>query len=217
MAKAKDAFRTISEVAEWLDTPTHVLRFWETKFSQIRPVKGAGGRRYYRPSDMDLLGGIKQLLHEDGLTIKGAQKLLRDKGVKYVATLGASVTAPEDQATPVPQMPVQETPQIQPEQTPPQDSPQATAPEPEQEQAPPSPVLAPTPPPPPAQNILPFDDPAPARPVHKPFAPSPDLPDLPGRLIGRAPLHAKALRPHLSAITPLIARLETLQDRLHSA
>ncbi|WP_296430359.1 MerR family transcriptional regulator, partial [Yoonia sp.] len=67
MAKAKDAFRTISEVAEWLDTPTHVLRFWESKFSQIKPVKGAGGRRYYRPADMDLLGGIKKLLHEDGL------------------------------------------------------------------------------------------------------------------------------------------------------
>ncbi len=93
MAKAKDAFRTISEVAEWLDTPTHVLRFWESKFTQIKPVKGAGGRRYYRPSDMDLLGGIKQLLHEEGLTIKGTQKLLREKGVKHVATLGLSMTA----------------------------------------------------------------------------------------------------------------------------
>ncbi|MDP5361227.1 MAG: MerR family transcriptional regulator, partial [Paracoccaceae bacterium] len=92
MAKAQDAFRTISEVAEWLDTPTHVLRFWESKFSQIKPVKGAGGRRYYRPTDMDLLGGIKKLLHEDGLTIKGAQKLLREKGVKYVAGLGQSMT-----------------------------------------------------------------------------------------------------------------------------
>ncbi len=93
MAKAKDAFRTISEVAEWLDTPTHVLRFWESKFSQIKPVKGAGGRRYYRPTDMDLLGGIKQLLHEDGLTIKGTQKLLREKGIRHVAGLGQSMTA----------------------------------------------------------------------------------------------------------------------------
>jgi DNA-binding transcriptional MerR regulator len=92
MAKAKDAFRTISEVSEWLDTPTHVLRFWESKFTQIKPVKGAGGRRYYRPTDMDLLGGIKQLLHEDGLTIKGTQKLLREKGAKHVATLGASMS-----------------------------------------------------------------------------------------------------------------------------
>ncbi|WP_106744122.1 MerR family transcriptional regulator [Yoonia maritima] len=105
MAKAKDAFRTISEVADWLDTPTHVLRFWESKFSQIKPVKGAGSRRYYRPSDMELLGGIKQLLHEDGMTIKGAQKLLREKGVKHVATLGktlvqAPVSIPESPPTP---------------------------------------------------------------------------------------------------------------------
>lgn len=108
MAKAKDAFRTISEVAEWLDTPTHVLRFWESKFSQIKPVKGAGGRRYYRPSDMDLLSGIKQLLHEDGLTIKGAQKLLRDKGVKYVSSLGPSIDAAltEPEEAPAPPVPV---------------------------------------------------------------------------------------------------------------
>lgn len=92
MAKAKDAFRTISEVAEWLDTPTHVLRFWESKFSQIKPVKGAGGRRYYRPEDMDLLGGIKHLLHEQGMTIKGTQKLLREKGIKHVSALGQNMT-----------------------------------------------------------------------------------------------------------------------------
>lgn len=89
MAKSLDAFRTISEVSEWLDTPAHVLRFWESKFSQIKPVKRAGGRRYYRPDDMALLAGIKTLLHDQGLTIKGAQKLLREKGVKYVAALGA--------------------------------------------------------------------------------------------------------------------------------
>lgn len=100
MAKAKDAFRTISEVAEWLDTPTHVLRFWESKFNQIKPVKGAGGRRYYRPTDMDLLGGIKKLLHEDGLTIKGTQKLLREKGVKHVASLGQSMTVAKPQTEP---------------------------------------------------------------------------------------------------------------------
>jgi DNA-binding transcriptional MerR regulator len=104
MAKAKDAFRTISEVAEWLDTPTHVLRFWESKFTQIRPVKGAGGRRYYRPADMDLLGGIKQLLHEDGLTIKGVQKILRDHGVRHVASLGPNITnaAPAPSQDPAP-------------------------------------------------------------------------------------------------------------------
>lgn len=87
MAKSADAFRTISEVAEWLETPAHVLRFWESKFSQVKPVKRAGGRRYYRPSDMQLLGGIKKLLHEDGLTIKGVQKILREQGVKHVAAL----------------------------------------------------------------------------------------------------------------------------------
>lgn len=94
MAKSQDAFRTISEVAEWLDTPAHVLRFWESKFSQIKPVKRAGGRRYYRPDDMALLAGIKTLLHDDGLTIKGAQKLLREKGVKHVAALGADPREP---------------------------------------------------------------------------------------------------------------------------
>lgn len=108
MTKAKDAFRTISEVAEWLDTPTHVLRFWESKFNQIKPVKGAGGRRYYRPTDMDLLGGIKKLLHEDGLTIKGTQKLLREKGVKHVASLGQSMTVAEPDAVPAPAAPAPE-------------------------------------------------------------------------------------------------------------
>ncbi len=87
MAKSPDAFRTISEVAEWLDTQAHVLRFWESKFTQVKPVKRAGGRRYYRPQDMLLLGGIKTLLHDDGMTIKGAQKLLREKGVKFVSGL----------------------------------------------------------------------------------------------------------------------------------
>jgi len=88
MAKSPDAFRTISEVSEWLDTPAHVLRFWESKFTQIKPVKRAGGRRYYRPDDMALLSGIKALLHDQGMTIKGAQKLLREKGVRHVAAFG---------------------------------------------------------------------------------------------------------------------------------
>ncbi len=87
MEKSAAAFRTIGEVAEWLGEETHVLRFWESKFSQIKPVKRAGGRRYYRPSDMLLLGGLKKLLHDDGMTIKGAQKVLRSKGVDHVAGL----------------------------------------------------------------------------------------------------------------------------------
>jgi DNA-binding transcriptional MerR regulator len=84
MGKSADAFRTISEVAEWLGIPTHVLRFWESKFSQVKPVKRAGGRRYYRPGDMLLLGGIKKLLHDDGMTIKGVQKILRKEGIEHV-------------------------------------------------------------------------------------------------------------------------------------
>lgn len=87
MVKSREAFRTISEVSDWLDTPAHVLRFWESRFNQIKPVKRAGGRRYYRPSDMLLLGGIRRLLHDDGITIKGVQKILREKGVNYVAGL----------------------------------------------------------------------------------------------------------------------------------
>lgn len=94
MEKSPDAFRTISEVAEFLDTPAHVLRFWESRFTQIRPVKRAGGRRYYRPSDVALLAGIKRLLHDDGLTIRGVQKILREQGIKHVS--GLTDDAPEN-------------------------------------------------------------------------------------------------------------------------
>lgn len=87
MDKAPDAFRTISEVADFLDTPAHVLRFWESRFPQIRPVKRAGGRRYYRPADVALLTGIKRLLHDEGMTIRGVQKVLREQGVRHVAGL----------------------------------------------------------------------------------------------------------------------------------
>ena len=82
MEKSPDAFRTISEVAEELDLPQHVLRFWETRFSQIKPMKRGGGRRYYRPNDVDMLRGIKHLLYEEGYTIKGVQKLLKDGGAR---------------------------------------------------------------------------------------------------------------------------------------
>ena len=87
MVKSADAFRTISEVSVILNTPTHVLRFWETKFSQIKPVKRAGGRRYYRRSDINLIAGIKKLLHSDGVTIRGVQKILRDQGMNHVAEI----------------------------------------------------------------------------------------------------------------------------------
>jgi DNA-binding transcriptional MerR regulator len=74
-------------VSEALDTPAHVLRFWESRFPQIKPVKRAGGRRYYRPADVALLGGIRKLLHDDGLTIRGVQKLLKERGVRYVSEM----------------------------------------------------------------------------------------------------------------------------------
>jgi DNA-binding transcriptional MerR regulator len=85
--KAPDAFRTISEVADELDIPQHVLRFWESRFPQIKPMKRAGGRRYYRPEDVDLLRGIKHLLYAEGYTIRGAQGILRDKGQKFVQSV----------------------------------------------------------------------------------------------------------------------------------
>ncbi len=93
--KSAQAFRTISEVADLLDVPAHVLRFWETRFSQIQPVKRGGGRRYYRPEDIALLGGIQDLLHVQGMTIKGVQKVLKDRGLKHVMSIGqeAELTA----------------------------------------------------------------------------------------------------------------------------
>ena len=93
--KSAEAFRTISEVAAELDVPQHVLRFWESRFAQVKPTKRAGGRRYYRPEDVDLLRGIRTLLYADGYTIKGVQKLLRERGLRYVADVGRkSVVTP---------------------------------------------------------------------------------------------------------------------------
>ncbi len=82
--KAPDAFRTISEVADEIDVPQHVLRFWESRFSQIRPMKRGGGRRYYRPDDVDLLRGIRHLLYGEGYTIRGVQRILREQGAAFV-------------------------------------------------------------------------------------------------------------------------------------
>jgi DNA-binding transcriptional MerR regulator len=97
MAKSAQAFRTIREVADWLGVAAHVLRFWESKFSQIKPVKRAGGRRYYRPADMELVGGIKVLLHDRGMTIRGVKKMMSDEGVEAVARLSPPVdTLPDD-------------------------------------------------------------------------------------------------------------------------
>lgn len=88
MSKGPDAFRTISEVAEDLDLPQHVLRFWETRFTQIKPLKRGGGRRYYRPDDVDLLRGIRQLLYGEGYTIRGVQRILHEQGQRFVVSAG---------------------------------------------------------------------------------------------------------------------------------
>jgi DNA-binding transcriptional MerR regulator len=91
--KAPDAFRTISEVAQDLDIPQHVLRFWETRFSQIKPMKRSGGRRYYRPDDVDLLKGIRRLLYGEGYTIRGVQRILKEHGIKSVQNLADNSAA----------------------------------------------------------------------------------------------------------------------------
>ncbi len=88
MSKEPDAFRTISEVAEELGLPQHVLRFWETRFAQIRPMKRGGGRRYYRPDDVAVLRGIRQLLYGEGYTIKGVQRILKEQGHRFVIAAG---------------------------------------------------------------------------------------------------------------------------------
>ena len=95
MSKAAEAFRTISEVAGELDVQKHVLRFWEARFPQVRPMKRGGGRRYYRPEDMELLRGIRHLLHAEGYTIKGVQKILREQGIDHVKQYGRALAAPE--------------------------------------------------------------------------------------------------------------------------
>ena len=97
MDKAPDAFRTISEVADDLDIPQHVLRFWETRFSQIKPMKRSGGRRFYRPDDVALLHGIRRLLYGEGYTIRGVQRILKEQGIKAVQRLS-------DAAMPVPSL-----------------------------------------------------------------------------------------------------------------
>ena len=88
MSKGPDAFRTISEVASDLNLPQHVLRFWETRFAQIKPLKRGGGRRYYRPDDVELLRGIRHLLYGEGYTIRGVQRILREQGARFVIATG---------------------------------------------------------------------------------------------------------------------------------
>jgi DNA-binding transcriptional MerR regulator len=92
--KSPDAFRTISEVADELNVPQHVLRFWETRFTQIKPMKRAGGRRYYRPADVDLVRGIRALLYSEGYTIRGVQKIFKDDGTAHISAVGRGEAKP---------------------------------------------------------------------------------------------------------------------------
>jgi DNA-binding transcriptional MerR regulator len=94
LEKSPDAFRTISEVAEELNVPQHVLRFWETKFTQIKPMKRAGGRRYYRPADVDLVRGIRALLYGEGYTIRGVQRIFKEESAGYVVSVGRGEVKP---------------------------------------------------------------------------------------------------------------------------
>jgi DNA-binding transcriptional MerR regulator len=154
MEKAPDAFRTISEVADEVNVPQHVLRFWESRFAQIRPLKRGGGRRYYRPEDIDLLRGVRHLLYGEGYTIRGVQRILREEGLAFVqsvwrtspqALAQADETGDEPQASPA----IREEPQFfakpsgrpQPHPSAVRPEPQLRAPEPTRQSAP----LAPSP------------------------------------------------------------------------
>ena len=234
--KSPEAFRTISEVADWLDRPAHVLRFWESKFNQIKPVKRAGGRRYYRPEDMLLLGGIKKLLHDDGLTIKGAQKVLRDQGVRYVsglsqpldddtAALSGDLVEASAQAPVETPAPPREWPVAVPDPTPPQ----AAAPlveaapqddlqdDPDTDEghepapAPASPDLF-------AANTSAAPPPRPALGADLP--PPPDLDAIrpePGLLSAIAARRAAIPAQDRAALAPILARLDDLVARLSTA
>ena len=103
MAKSPEAFRSISEAATEVGVPQHVLRFWETKFAFVAPVKRAGGRRFYRPEDIDILKGVRRLLHEEGLTLKGVARLHKAQGLKRILGEEATETAPD---APMPEMPI---------------------------------------------------------------------------------------------------------------
>jgi DNA-binding transcriptional MerR regulator len=223
MGKSADAFRTISEVADWLEVPAHVLRFWESKFTQVKPVKRAGGRRYYRPADMRLLGGIKVLLHDEGLTIKGVQKMLREEGVSHVAALSPDIG--KDDAAPVPASPAaaQVLSFARPD-TPPdtaaRETSEATAtPEPDAT-AEPEPEHQPAPEP--EATPAPAPVPAPLETTPEPAAPAlPSLPDLPLDPPDDAPAAPGPLARLAALPRPLpeglVATLSALAERLREA
>ena len=203
MAKSRDAFRTISEVADWLETPAHVLRFWESKFPQIKPVKRAGGRRYYRPEDMALLGGIKTLLHDQGMTIKGAQRVIRDLGVRHVAALGPQPESDDGDAIAV-EGSLAHSP-ASPSPASPSPAPYSTAPAPST-----TPPTTPSPlPSAPAGAIL--RKPARTLPEAAPARATAAQDDLLALVLATDP---RRLRGKSAAIAPLVLRLERLRDKM---
>ncbi|MGC9370782.1 MAG: MerR family transcriptional regulator [Paracoccaceae bacterium] len=230
MEKSPDAFRTISEVSEWLETPAHVLRFWESRFAQVKPVKRAGGRRYYRPSDMLLLGGIKKLLHEDGMTIRGVQKILREKGVKHVSGLSQPLDGAEEAPALEPAEPSAPETGARPEPTP--EPPAEAAPPTAREEAPalaPSNVVRLSPSAPQPDLFAESEAQAAPEPETRPAAPAPlgaELPaedpadeSVPARATLRARLRDPALRRRLTtrdteALADVLARLTELRARL---
>ncbi len=115
MNKSPDAFRTISEVADDLDLPQHVLRFWETRFREIKPLKRGGGRRYYRPDDVDLLRGIKHLLYDEGYTIRGLQRILKEQGNRFVVAVGKGEVSADAAGSMPPVAQERDTPALEPE------------------------------------------------------------------------------------------------------
>lgn len=212
MDKSPDAFRTISEVADHLETPAHVLRFWESRFPQVRPVKRAGGRRYYRPGDVALLAGIKRLLHDDGMTIRGVQKILREQGIRHVAALGIgpvgdsaldsiaqAVEIPGDSARVIPIAPERRRDRpVQPElwAEPPVDAPEAPFIEAEEEVA-----SAPLPFPPAVKAAPPAADDSQPAPI--------------ATRLRRA--DATRMAPHAARLIVLRDRMVVLRDRLAEA
>ena len=228
MGKAPDAFRTISEVAEWLDVAPHVLRFWESKFTQVKPVKRAGGRRYYRPDDMALLGGIKVLLHDEGQTIKAVQAMIRNDGIPAVVAHAPAIDGSDDMDDATSQtdnvVAFEPTP---PEAelvdvTPAPETKSDPAPAPEAEHAPEiaaAPAAAdPQPDTPPAADAATIAPP-PAKPRIIDTPPIPDdTPDYaamaPSALALTLGASAAQRRAKADEIAPLVARLRTLRDQM---
>jgi len=217
MAKSRDAFRTISEVSDVLDTPAHVLRFWESKFKQIKPVKRAGGRRYYRPDDLALLAAIKDMLHGEGYSIKDAQKIIRETGVKDVVAQGHAIIGSDDDVIDTPTMPpraVPPAPQTQSDLFAGRDVPDAAPPRIEitGAEAVPDPIPEPD-----VAAFVRSDSPAPETKAATPALPA--MPtareDVSSRILDAlAFADPDRVRPNAAKITPLIARLSALRDEM---